>query len=68
MQFWQLGHQVLHANNCSRSISFQAALGFPYLLQQTCLGVSWMAGQQLQLWFPEIWSSSASTVPQALQL
>ena len=47
---------------------FRAALGFPYLLRQTSLGVFLSTGQQLQPWFPVLWSSSASTVPQALQL
>ena len=68
MQPRQLDHQVLQAADCGRSVSFQATLGFPYLLHQTSLGVFWSTGQQLQLWFPEVWSSSASTVPLALQL
>ena len=40
MQPWQLDHQVLQADDCGRSVSFRAALGFPYLLRQTSLGVS----------------------------
>ena len=68
MQPWQLDHQVLKADDCDRSVSFRAALGFLYLLHQTSLGVFWSTGQQLQPWFPVVWSSSASTVPQALQL
>ncbi|WP_419595894.1 hypothetical protein, partial [Thiolapillus sp.] len=67
MQPWQLDHQVLQADDCGRSVSFRAALGFP-LLRQTSLGVFWSTSQQLQPWFPVVWSSSASTVPQALQL
>ena len=67
MQPWQLDHQVLQADDCGRSVSFPAALGFPYLLRKTSLGVFWSIGQ-LQPWFPVVWSSSASTVPQALQL
>ena len=68
MQPWQLDHQVLQADDNGRSVSFQAALGFFYLLHQTSLGVSWSNGQQLQLWFPVVRSSFASTVLQALQL
>ena len=40
MQPWQLEHQVLQADDCGRSVSFQEAPGFPYLLHQTSLGVS----------------------------
>ena len=29
MQPWRLVHQVLQADKCGRSVSFQAALGFP---------------------------------------
>ena len=68
MQPWQLDYQVLQADDCGRSASFQAAPRFPYLLRQTSLGVFWSTGQQLQPWFPAIWSSSASSVPWALQL
>ena len=68
MQPWQLDHQVLQADDYDTSVSFRAALGFPYLLSQTNLGVFWSTGQQLKPWFPVVWSSSASTVPQALQL
>ena len=66
MQPWQLDHQVLQADDCGRSVSFGTALGFPYLLRQTSLGVFWSTDQQLQPWFPVVWSSSASTVPKAL--
>ena len=62
MQPWQHDDQVFQADGCGRSVSFQAALGFPYLLHQTSLGVSRSKGPQLQLWFPAVWSSSASTV------
>ena len=65
MQPWQLDHQVLQADDCGRSVSIRAALGFPYLLRQTSLDVFWSTGQP---WFPVVWSSSVSTVPQALQL
>ena len=68
MQPWQLDHQILQADDCGRSVSIRAALGFPYLLRQTSLYGFWSTGQQLQPWFPVVWSSSASTVPQALQL
>ena len=68
MQPLQLDHQILQADDCGRSVSFRAALEFPYLLRQTSLSVFWSTGQQLKLWFPVVWSSSASTVPQALQL
>ena len=61
-------HQVLQADDCGGSTSFRAALGFPYVLHQTILSVFWSTGQQLQPWFPVVWSSSTSTVPQALQL
>ena len=47
---------------------FRAALGFPCLLHQTSLGVFWLTGKELQPWFPVVWFSPASTVPQALQL
>ena len=68
MQPWQLNHQVLQADNCGRSVSFQAALGFPCLLRQTGLGVFWSTGKQLHPWFPVVWSSSASSISQALQV
>ena len=68
MQLWQLDHQVLRPDNCGRSVSIRAALRVPYLLRQASLGVFWSTGQQLQPWFPVVWSSSAATVPQALQL
>ena len=68
MQPRQIDHQVLQADDCGRNVSFRAALGFPYLLRQTSLGVFWSTGQQLQPWFLVLWSSSASIVPQALQL
>ena len=68
MQPWQLDHQVLHADDCGRSVSFRAALGFPHPLRQISLGVFWSTGQQLQPSFPVAWPSSISTVPQALQL
>ena len=68
MQPWQLDHQVLQADDCGRSVSFRAALGFPYLLHQTSLDVFWSTGPQLQPWSPAVWSSSASTVPQAMEL
>ena len=68
MQPWQLDHQILEADDCGRSVSFRAATGFPNLLRQISLCVSWSIGQQLQPWFPAVWSSSASTAPQALQL
>ena len=67
-QPWQLDHLVLQADDFGRSVSFRAALRFPYLLRQTSLGVFWSTGQRLQPWFPVVWSSSASTVLQALQL
>ena len=60
--------RFLQADYCDRSISFRAALGFSYQLHQTSLGVFGSTGQQLQPWFPVVWSSSASTVPQALQM
>ena len=47
---------------------FRAALGFSHLRHQTSLGVFWSTSQQLQPWFPVVWSSSASIVPQALLL
>ena len=47
---------------------FSSSFGFPYLLRQTSLGAFFSTDQQLQPWFPVVWSSSASTVPQALQL
>ena len=47
---------------------FKEALGFLYLLHQTSLGVFLTKGPQLQLWFPVVWSSPASTFLQALQL
>ena len=65
MQLWQLGHQVLQADDCGRRVSFGAALGVPYILYQISLGVFWSTGQQLQQWFPVVWSSSASIVLQA---
>ena len=69
MQPWQLGDQVLQADNCGRSVSFRAALGFPYLLRQTSLGVSGRQANNFSRGFlAVVWSSSASTVPQALQL
>ena len=68
MQPWQLDHQVSHAVDCGRSVSFPATLGFSCLLRQTGRGVSWSTGQQLQPWFPIVWSSSVSTVLQALLL
>ena len=58
----------LQADDFGRSVSYWVALGFPYLCRQTSLGVFWSTGQQLQLWFPVVWCSSASTVPQALRL
>ena len=64
---WQLDHQVLQADDCGRSVSFRAVLGFSYLLRQTSLNIFWSTGQQLQPLFPVVWSSSASAVPQALQ-
>ena len=68
MQPWQLDRQVLQADDCGRSIYFGTTLGFPYPLHQTSLGVFWSTGQRLQPWFPVVWSSPASTVPQARQL
>ena len=68
MRPWQLDHQVLQADDCGRNVSFRAALGFPYLLRQISLSVFWSTGQQFQPWLPVVWSSSASTVPWALQL
>ena len=63
MQSWQLDHQVLQADDCDRSVSLRAALGYLYLLHHICfsLGVSWSTGQQLQPWFPVVGSSFAST-------
>ena len=68
MQPWQLDHQVLQADDCGRSVSFQADLGLSNLPHQTTLGVVWSTDQQLQPCFHVVWSSSLSTVPQALQL
>ena len=54
MQPWRLDLQVLQADDCGRSASFRAALGFPYLLHQLSLGVSCSTDQQLQPWFPAV--------------
>ena len=57
----------LQVVGCGKSVSFQAALGIPYLLHPSSLLVSGSKGQQLQLKFPVVRSSSASTVLQAQQ-
>ena len=46
---------------------FEQLLDFLICFMKTVC-VSWLTGQQLQPWFPVVWSSSASTVPQSLQL
>ena len=56
MQPWQLDDQVLQADDCDRSVSFRAAFGFPYLLSQTSIVISWSASHQLQPWFPVVCS------------
>ena len=54
MQPWQLDHQVLQADDCGRSVSFRAALGFPYLLHQTCFGVFGLHAFNFSRGFDEI--------------
>ena len=71
MQPWQLDDQVLQADDCGRSVSFRAALGFPHLLfvKPVLMFSDRQANKiKFQAWFPIVWSSSVSTVPRALQL
>ena len=59
---------VLHVLALFYFVVVVVCLNLGYLFRQISLGVFWSTGQQLQPWFPAIWSSSASTVPKALQL
>ena len=69
MQPWQLDQQVCKQTIVTGAFLFEQLLDFLMcFIKPVLVFVSLSKGPQLQVWFPEVWSSSASTVLQALQL